>query len=115
MIIAKIFLTASLITTLIYCVKKTRKPDYSLGLFSHKRTPKKKIYEPSTIDYMVMYGHLALVSIGIILVVGVGVSSILNFIYPHSVMYGIGGAAGFWSIAVLEKLERARTVTSDTR
>lgn len=104
MIIAKALLLASLVSTLIFVVKRTRDPTYRLCQLKYKESPEKKFNEPSTIDYVAMYGHMALVWIGIALIVGFGVGSLLNFIYPQSALY-VGGWAGLWSLAVLGKLE----------
>ena len=105
MIIAKALLLASLVSTLIFVVKRTRDPTYRLGQLKYKESPEKIINEPSTIDYVAMYGRMALVGIGIALIVGFGVGSLFNFIYPQSALY-VGGWAGFWSLAVIEKLEK---------
>lgn len=106
MIIAKALLLASIVSTLIFVVKRTRDPTYRLSQLKYKESSEKIINEPSILSYVALYGHLALVVIGVTLVVGLGIGSILNFIYPHHSTYPFGVTVGlFLSLAVLGKLE----------
>jgi hypothetical protein len=103
-ILAKGLLLASLVSTLIYFMKKIHNPNYSLGQFPCKKGPH-KISETTITDDLAVYGHLALVAVGISFIIGFGVGSILNFVYPHNAAYALGGAAGFFSLVVLTKLD----------